>query len=241
MEGESFGTNLIPSLVSNVSFIKVIESQNNPIEYRIESNYFSISPSNGRVYLVKQITLPKGIEMINEKIKLTVTNLLNTQSTMSVYNTVKLVNINSNPPTFITDRRVYEIQEDNPVPTDLKYRNGTIIEIQISSNDITNGDLTVDCEASINFPDVCNKFIFKKNLFKSTGQYWFGTIQAQQSLDYNDGQFYQLTAVARNDDNRETRTVYQINVLASLNKPPKLSDESLEFTIEEELPVVSFV
>lgn len=87
--------------------------------------------------------------------------------------------------------------KDNSFPVDLKFRNGSLYEIQIHDPDLTNTDLALSCESTVNFPDVCNIFGFTKNVAKSTVADWFGTLRAFKKLNYLDRSIYQLVAVAR--------------------------------------------
>jgi hypothetical protein len=128
--------------------------------------------------------------------------------------------------------------EDNFYPTDLKYKNGSIIEIHVFDPNPTNNEILVKCENATFEGNECGYFEFRKNLTKSTNKNWFGTLRVLKSLNYLEKSIYQIVAVAQNTEKQISKMGYEIKILPNINKAPVLSDNSKLFYIYENQPQV---
>jgi len=133
------------------------------------------------------------------------------------------------------------IFKDNLYPADLKYKNGSIIEIHLHDSSPENNEISVRCDENAGFDgNECSFFEFSKNLSKSTSKDWFGTLRVLKKLNYLEKSIYQISAVAQNSRQKINKMVYEIKVLPNINKAPILSDNSRIFHIYENEPQVTF-
>ena len=66
----------------------------------------------------------------------------------------------------------------------------------MKDTDSLNTEISLTCESTISFPDVCNIFGFEKITSKSVGYDWYGKITIKKALNYIEQSVYQLVAVA---------------------------------------------
>ena len=88
------------------------------------------------------------------------------------------------------------VKNNNP-PNDLTYKNGTIVEFVFENRYSIESEIQVGCENTLEFPDVCSMFEFRKNEAKSTKNRWLGSLKILKRLNYMEHSLLQLNAIAK--------------------------------------------
>ncbi len=96
-------------LLTNVSYVLATSSLNsNNITYSIESSYFTVNKSDGRIYLKAYLNSIQDSTFYSVLVKLTASDGINNVTTD---NTISIVDVNNHAPTFTSTERVFEVLE----------------------------------------------------------------------------------------------------------------------------------
>ncbi|CAF0830739.1 unnamed protein product [Brachionus calyciflorus] len=238
LDGELFHTNLLPSLAENVSYIKAVDLRNNPITYSIISYEFIVDSGSGKVFLVSRLN--PNLRDITFEIKIEI-RASNGFRNITSFSRIRVINSDENPPEFIKTQNLFEIEEENLFPINLKYKNGSNFEL-LARNPypLTNG-VNVKCENLPSHPNSCEIFTLAKNELKTNTNEWYGSILALQKLDYVKQSIYMFILVASNSGKNTKKLTIQVKVLPSLKKAAQLSSSSYFFSVSEKQPKYTFI
>ena len=131
----------------NISYVQAEALKKVQIKYSLNSTYFSVNEVNGQIFLINY--LPTDSLNIVRYLNLTLT-AFSSFGSVSTSDVVSIVNVNHRSPEFVTSQRIFEIEEvfklthllftidlniiqqkDNMSPSDLVYKNGSLVEIQL--------------------------------------------------------------------------------------------------------------
>ncbi len=93
-----------------MSYVQAIEDfPRSKISYQMNSQFFSIDQTTGKVFLVSKLRLPDpSLPLSLLQVNLTATNGVFSES---ITNTIGILNANNKPPVFHSKQRVFEIEE----------------------------------------------------------------------------------------------------------------------------------
>lgn len=177
-----------------MSYVRAVDlSAASLLLYSMDSANFAINKYDGRVFLVSRLEPSNSSVEMDRHVQI---NITNGNETVSMYNRIRVINGHDQSPEILTLNRVFVIEDGASVPHDIKLDNGQVAELAIKSAHPTKNGLYVTCEAVEHFENACHIFSVAKNHLKSSRDYWYGTIQVNQKLNYLKRSVYEFLIVA---------------------------------------------